>query len=53
MKKNFYKRTLSGIVVGLFSTLLAAEAQRAGGGGGGGFGGFGGGGGSFSFRSGG
>jgi len=46
MKKNFYKRTLSGIVVGLFSTLLAAEAQRAGGGGGG-FGGFGGGGGGF------
>ena len=45
MKLNFYKKYLGGILVGVFGTLLAAQAQqRPGGGGGfGGFGGFGGG----------
>jgi len=47
MKTYFCKKAAGGIVVGLFSTLLAVQAQqRPGGfgGGGGGFGGFGGGG---------
>jgi general secretion pathway protein D len=45
MRTFFCKKAAGGIVVGLFSTLLALHAQqRAGGFGGGGFGGFGGGG---------
>jgi len=45
MKTYFCKKAAGGIVVGLFSTLLALQAQqRPGGFGGGGFGGFGGGG---------
>lgn len=50
MKTNFYKKTFGGLLIGLFSAILAAQAQqRTGGGGfggfgGGGFGGFGGGG---------
>ena len=45
MKTYVCKKAAGGIVVGLFSTLLALQAQQRGGGfGGGGFGGFGGGG---------
>ncbi len=43
MKKNVYNQIFGAIAIGLFSTLLAAQAQPRFGGGGGGFGGFGGG----------
>jgi general secretion pathway protein D len=45
MKNSFFNTTCGGILMALFGTLLAVQAQqRTGGGGGGGFGGFGGGG---------
>jgi general secretion pathway protein D len=49
MKKNFYKKQLGGLLLCLFGTVAAVQAQQRGGGGfgGGGFGGFGGGGGGF------